>query len=577
MKPGSVPIVLLAGEDEEHALTAMLRLWHRTARRHRLHIANANSMPTLRRWAHAHAVPFLNALTTNVLLELADTGPIVIVESDAKVPVGWMALLNRAAGREPHGARDGDFKIVWLNNARSHLTRDRLLTRAAQVVEAIKKARFEIVRFAEEDQLQLAGVPCSQRRVLTIIHDAGGGAVRTSEDLCSALAKAGPWQPWLLRCGLLSWRLEWFSPDGVAQSARRLNFSRHWRMDMGDAEREESYAHLLADLAPHVVHVRHLLGTGNWLLQRTSAAGVPIVFSHHDYYAACPNVELLDATGACCFGNCQLHFATPSHGPDCEPTGIWESPRPMLRLRPDWRTSWIGQLSAAFVASKCVHVTTSAAARDILLSTFPGISNFHIIPHGRDVVRIVSCVSVPPATDCGVLSLGHLTPSKGSDLLLQIARENVAAGSPFTFHHLGDANNAAELESCGVRVHGRYDREKLADILVSERFSFGLLCPIWPETFSHTLTEMWGLGLPVVASAMGAIGERVAAAGAGWLLDPTQPGQWLPQLMRIAQNPADWQRAADAVSQIRQSDTATMAGHYAELYLNCLHPDGTDR
>ena len=49
------------------------------------------------------------------------------------------------------------------------------------------------------------------------------------------------------------------------------------------------------------------------------------------------------------------------------------------------------------------------------------------------------------------------------------------------------------------------------------------LLSIWPETFSHTLTEAWAAGIPVLASGLGALGERVRAHGGGWVLDNLDP------------------------------------------------------
>jgi glycosyltransferase involved in cell wall biosynthesis len=271
--------------------------------------------------------------------------------------------------------------------------------------------------------------------------------------------------------------------------------------------------------------------------------------------------------GRVCFGNCRRHFPELDDSvKDCRPTGIWEVPRPLRRLRPEWRKEWIAELSVVFENCVGAHVTTSVAARDIVRETFPGLKNFHIIPHGRDIANLKSCASPPVGPPTGVLSLGHLTPSKGSALLLHIAGENAAAGHPLAIHHLGQAVNADELTGFGVVVHGKYDREMLADTLGERRFSFGLLCQLWPETFSHTLTELWGLGLPVVASNLGAVGERVQTTGAGWLLDPGEPEKWFVRLLELAQDPAQWHSAAQAVADVPETGMQAMANSYATLY-----------
>jgi glycosyltransferase involved in cell wall biosynthesis len=64
-----------------------------------------------------------------------------------------------------------------------------------------------------------------------------------------------------------------------------------------------------------------------------------------------------------------------------------------------------------------------------------------------------------------------------------------------------------------------YSRDKLSDIVNEiDPDLFGLFS-IAPETYSHTLSESWSLGLPVLATNLGAVAERVRRHGGGILLD----------------------------------------------------------
>jgi glycosyltransferase involved in cell wall biosynthesis len=47
----------------------------------------------------------------------------------------------------------------------------------------------------------------------------------------------------------------------------------------------------------------------------------------------------------------------------------------------------------------------------------------------------------------------------------------------------------------------------------------GGILSIWPETFCHTLTELWACGLPVLAFDTGAVADRIRAHGGGWLVE----------------------------------------------------------
>ena len=43
-----------------------------------------------------------------------------------------------------------------------------------------------------------------------------------------------------------------------------------------------------------------------------------------------------------------------------------------------------------------------------------------------------------------------------------------------------------------------------------------------PETFSYTLSEAWSAGRPVLVPPIGALPERVASTGAGWILSDAE-------------------------------------------------------
>jgi hypothetical protein len=305
----TVPVYLFAGTDEGSALSCMLRLWHRTAGRHPIFLVGNAAMPTLRTWVEEHAprVQWLEKLTSETLPDC----PAVFIDAASRVPPGWLGALTRAAEKSDEVVRAGE-GLVFLK--RPALAGGKGSYFGVRDVIADLGGFFKKLRMVD---IVLPGVgtafehaaPPSDHRILTVIHDATGGAVRTSEDLCRALAQAGPWQPWLLRCGLFAWRLEWFAPDGEPQSAGTVEFCDCWTMDREDPDRLDAFARLLRELTPGVVHVRHLLGSGPWLLRHARAAGTPVLFSHHDYYAVCPNVELIDASGACLFWKLSASFS----------------------------------------------------------------------------------------------------------------------------------------------------------------------------------------------------------------------------------------------------------------------------
>ncbi len=60
----------------------------------------------------------------------------------------------------------------------------------------------------------------------------------------------------------------------------------------------------------------------------------------------------------------------------------------------------------------------------------------------------------------------------------------------------------------------------------------GLLLSIVPETFSYTLSEMWAAGIPVLATRLGAFGDRIRDGQNGWL-EPIDAASILARLKEI--------------------------------------------
>jgi O-antigen biosynthesis protein len=140
------------------------------------------------------------------------------------------------------------------------------------------------------------------------------------------------------------------------------------------------------------------------------------------------------------------------------------------------------------------------------------------------------------------------------------------------FHFLGRTRHF--LSSVG-RIHGTYTRDDFDQWMQKIRPHCVGIFSIWPETYCHTLTESWASGVPVVAINKGAVGERIARHGGGWLIDQVDPEAVYQRLLSIADD-ADgyiakishlnrWQ-----LTYVRQNNIATMAAQYHQLYQQVL-------
>ena len=157
-----------------------------------------------------------------------------------------------------------------------------------------------------------------------------------------------------------------------------------------------------------------------------------------------------------------------------------------------------------------------------------------MIEHGRDFSQFRRLGRFPAAGErVRVLVPGNISVSKGARILQQLQAMN--AQGRFEFHLMGEY--VRELEGTpNLVLHGPYDREKFGELARRIAPHFGVVLSIWPETFCHTLTEMWAAGLPVAAIDLGAVGDRIRRHGGGWLIDARRrrkrPSRRLPPSRR---------------------------------------------
>ncbi len=115
--------------------------------------------------------------------------------------------------------------------------------------------------------------------------------------------------------------------------------------------------------------------------------------------------------------------------------------------------------------------------------------------------------------------IGAIGGHKGYQVLLGCARDAAARRLPLEFVVIGYTENDKSLLKTGkVFITGRYSEIEAPHLLRRERLDIAFLPSVWPETWCYTLDYALTAGLPVVAFDLGAIAERLRAAGLGMLL-----------------------------------------------------------
>lgn len=82
---------------------------------------------------------------------------------------------------------------------------------------------------------------------------------------------------------------------------------------------------------------------------------------------------------------------------------------------------------------------------------------------------------------------------------------------------IGDYESFFQIKDQVVSI-GHYAREELKELIQKHQVQLILLLSVWPETYSYTMSEALMLGVPFIATDMGALGHRARAYGCGLLV-----------------------------------------------------------
>ncbi|WP_354699246.1 glycosyltransferase [Paraconexibacter sp. AEG42_29] len=256
-----------------------------------------------------------------------------------------------------------------------------------------------------------------------------------------------------------------------------------------------------------VVHAHNLLPAFGWrALAAAQAAGAATVLHLHNYRLVCAVGTCVDPAGEDC---------TRCHGRRTGP-GLRQGCRGSLPEAAVYAAA-LATWQARMVRHADVVVVPSAAAADRLHALGAPVDGVRVVPH---VVRAAADPSPVPGGDARgpAIVVSRLAPEKGVAFAVQAC---AAAGVGLVV--AGDGPEAAALRlvavaagldvlegaggpapgSGAVRFTGRVDDDALAALRASA--SVELLPSLAHETFGLTAIEALAAGLPVIASAVGAL------------------------------------------------------------------------
>lgn len=323
------------------------------------------------------------------------------------------------------------------------------------------------------DLLRLAESP--RQLLLFVAHAWGGGIRRHMHDLATLAGE---------RCEVLF--LEPAAGDTVKLTWPKPGEGFVLYYTLPDDMR--ALASLLRALGLARVHFHHVHGLPQAVLDLPAAAGVPYDCTLHDYYAICPQYHLVTEEGRYC------------GEPDAAGCAACIGRRPA-----QWEldiAAWRQRFGALLHGANRVFAPSRDVAQRIA-RYFPDISAT-VLPHAEATLAAVPRV-------VRVVTLGTLSPEKGSRVVAGCAIDARARALPLSFRVLGSTTEPLpQWPKAALSLHGQYSDDELPALIAAERPDVIWFPAQVPESYSYTLSVALATGAAIVASELGAFPERLA-------------------------------------------------------------------
>jgi glycosyltransferase involved in cell wall biosynthesis len=326
-------------------------------------------------------------------------------------------------------------------------------------------------------------------------------------------------------------------------------------------------AEVLAAETPDLVHIQHLMGMPAGLIHQVQQAGLPYIVTLHDYWHLCANAQLVtNYDNQVCQGpnwwlNC-AHCALARIGqPRLLP--LIPAVAPLFAYR-EQRLRQVLNQAAGLIAP--THFTAGIHAQ---MGLDP--DRITVIPHGIKVPSQLPAATRPAEDQrLHIGYIGGLSWQKGVHVLLEAVNQLPAADFKLTIY--GDSSAFPDYVDKlhqmayhpAIHFAGRLPHRQLWAALAN--LDVVVVPSLWYETASLIVQEAFAAGVPVIASDLGALQERVAHGVDGYHFPPGDAPALADYLRQLQQSPAILRRLRAGIQPVKtiESHTAEVLALYQE-------------
>ena len=298
--------------------------------------------------------------------------------------------------------------------------------------------------------------------------------------------------------------------------------------DLNHAIGNQALAEIAGDLISaeqaDIVHIGHAMRVGA-LAQALQPLGIPYILTLTDFFLACPKVNLVPSRQPLCSG--------PEQGEACG------------RLCPELQSDYIDQrLESAknILFNARTLVAPSAFVAGVFTREFPGLA-VKVIHHGLSFERLKRNQRTYPNGDRIVFCYaGSFNPHKGVHLLVETFKAMRTSNAllkiygsgpdkPYVDNLMAMAGGNENIEFCGL-----YSEDQTGEILNS--VDIVIIPSLCYESYSMILHEALACNVPVVATELGGLAEKIQDGVNGFLFKMGDSKHLQTVLEKIVEEPA---------------------------------------
>lgn len=319
-------------------------------------------------------------------------------------------------------------------------------------------------------------------------------------------------------------------------------------------EYENMLDNIVKDFGISIIHIHHLIGSYFSVKNVIKNNNLYSIMSLHDFYPICPLINKLYKHNDYCSEMCDKKCG------ECL-SFVNKRDYNLENLAKNWKEEW-----EEFLKGISLLIAPSKSAKEEYLKTFKKL-DIEVIEHGIDTKKEHSNLNLNDIKNFDIAFVGAIGVHKGSKILKELIHSNKLG--KIKLHLFGILDDPTQRSTKKFILHGKYKRDELSKKLSKGNIKLVCLFPIWPETYSYTLTEAIACGIPVIATNLGAITERVEKYGLGWIIDyRLSTDEIIEKIKEIFNDKEEYDKVVKNINNYKIKSTLEMAEEYKAIYKN---------